>query len=159
MLTRAAVLSGGLCALTLALAACGPSSSSATGLLQPLRIETQAGQVHKFDVELALTDAERAKGLMFRKSMPNDRGMLFEFSDEAERAFWMKNTYISLDILYIDAKGKVVSISRNAQPFNETPLPSNAPAKGVLELNGGLSERLGIQPGDTVRHSFFGNEK
>ncbi len=112
---------------------------------------------HRFHVDVVADEPSREKGLMFVKSMAPDHGMLFEFEQEADQAFWMRNTYISLDIIYIDAKGKIVSIQRDAKPFDETPLPSNGPAIGVLEINGGMSAKLGIAPGDKVTHPFFKN--
>jgi uncharacterized membrane protein (UPF0127 family) len=110
---------------------------------------------HTFKAEIADDEAERQKGLMFRESMADTQGMLFEFPDVAERSFWMRNTYIPLDIIYIGPDGRIVSIAREARPFDETPLPSYAPATGVLEINGGLASRLGIEPGDRVEHPFF----
>jgi uncharacterized membrane protein (UPF0127 family) len=124
------------------------------GPLEPLEIATSGGSV-QFQVELADTDAERSQGLMWRGSMPADRGMLFIFPRPAAQAFWMRNTYIPLDILYIGDDGRIVSIAKNTQPLSEAPIPSGAPARGVLEINGGLSDRLGILPGDRVRHRLF----
>jgi uncharacterized membrane protein (UPF0127 family) len=115
------------------------------------------GKTHAFKVEIADDDPEREHGLMNRPSMPRDHGMLFEFPDEQERSFWMHNTYIPLDIIYIDHTGKIVSIQANATPFSETPLPSYGAATGVLELNGGQAAELGIEAGDVVKHPFFHN--
>jgi len=123
--------------------------------LEDLQVVTQAGATHRFRVEIADDEAERQHGLMNRPEMARDRGMLFEFQDERTRSFWMKNTYIPLDIIYIARDGKIVSIARMTTPFSEAPIPSDGPATGVLELNGGLTEELGIQPGDTVKHPFF----
>jgi uncharacterized membrane protein (UPF0127 family) len=124
------------------------------GPVELLEITTAGGPV-RFQVELADTDAERSQGLMWRGSMPADRGMLFDFPRPAPQAFWMSNTYIPLDILYIGDDGRIVSIAKNTQPLSEAPIPSGAPARGVLEINGGLSDRLGILPGDRVRHRLF----
>jgi hypothetical protein len=122
--------------------------------LQTLAVQTAQGP-HDFRVEIADTEAEREYGLMNRDSLPADHGMLFEFPDNTDRAFWMKNTRIPLDILFIGADGRIVSIQKNARPYDETPLPSYGDATGVLEINGGLSDKLGIKPGDRVRHPFF----
>lgn len=124
------------------------------GPMEPLEVVTARGPV-RFQVELADTDAERAQGLMFRGSMPADRGMVFVFDRAAPQSFWMRNTYIPLDIIYIGADGRIVSIAKNAQPLNETPLPSGVPARYVLEINAGLSDRLGIAPGDRVTHRLL----
>jgi len=133
--------------------ACGPMPGKlARGELEVVG----KGGAHRFDIEVAATEAAREYGLMCRPAMTDHHGMLFEFEQPAEQTFWMKNTYIPLDIIYIGADGKIVSISRNAKPFDQTPLPSYGPAKAVLEINGGLAAKLGIEPGDQVRHPFFG---
>ncbi len=125
------------------------------GPVEPLEIQTARGPV-RFDVEIVDSPAEREQGLMWRGSMPADHGMLFDFGGrETEQAFWMRNTYIPLDILYIRADGRIHSIVQNARPLDETPLPSNGRVNAVLEINGGLAERLGINPGDQVRHRIF----
>lgn len=109
--------------------------------------------VHGFNVEVADTEQERARGLMFREEMAADAGMLFVYPDSAPRAFWMRNTLIPLDIIFADARGTVVSIAANAVPGDETPLPSDGAAQFVLEVNGGVAQRLGITAGHSVlRH-------
>lgn len=122
--------------------------------LEPLTVVSASGE-HQFKVEIADTDEERTRGLMFRESMASDRGMLFKFPDERERSFWMRNTYIPLDIVYIDATGRIVSIARHTVPFSEASIPSYGAAKGVLEVNAGTADRLGIRPGDRIEHPFF----
>lgn len=119
--------------------------------LQPLTLTTDKG-AFKFMVELADSPREREYGLMCRKRMAPDRGMLFQFPKAEYQAFWMRNTLIPLDIIYIGADGRVVSIVRNARPLDETPLPSSAPAKFVLELAGGRAAQIGLLPGDKVQH-------
>jgi uncharacterized membrane protein (UPF0127 family) len=121
---------------------------------EPLEIRTRGG-AHKFNVEIAADDASRELGLMCRKSMAPSHGMLFEFDVPEQQTFWMKNTFIPLDIIYVGADGRIVSIARSAKPFDETPLPSAGPAKAVLEIDGGLSRKLGIRDGDRVVHPFF----
>ena len=125
----------------------------------PLTVETAAGNVHAFEVELALTNTQRARGLMYRKELKEEHGMLFIFKDEGRRSFWMRNTYIPLDIIYLRADGSIVNIIANATPESDEARPSTGPAKAVLEIQGGLAEKLGIGPGDIVRHSLLGNEK
>ena len=124
------------------------------GPVEPLEITTARGPI-RLQVEVADDEAERAQGLMWRGSMPADRGMIFSFPRAEPQAFWMQNTYIPLDIIYIGDDGRIVSIAKNTQPLSEAPIPSGAPARGVLEINAGLSDRLGISPGDRVRHRIF----
>lgn len=102
------------------------------------------------DIEIADTEFDRETGLMYRNAMKNDRGMLFVFQDEAPRYFYMKNTEIPLDIIYLDADQKIVSIQKNAEPFNEASLPSEGPAKFVLEVNAGLSDTWNLSKGDSI---------
>jgi len=122
--------------------------------LEPLEIVTGRG-VARFQVEIAATEAEQRKGLMFRKALAPDRGMLFVYRKPQRAAFWMKNTLIPLDILYIGADGRILSMVRNARPHDETPLPSGGPILGVLEIAGGRAGQLGVLPGDRVRHRIF----
>ena len=102
------------------------------------------------DIEIADTDFDRQTGLMYRDSMEDNQGMLFVFPGEQERFFYMKNTKIALDLLYIDANKNIVSFQENAKPFDESSLPSNAPAKYVLEINAGLANQWEISIGDRV---------
>jgi len=106
-----------------------------------------------FDIEIAETEYETQTGLMYRKSMQKDRGMLFIQPTEDRQSFYMKNTEIPLDIIFINTGMKIVSFQKNAQPFNEISLPSKAPAKYVLEINGGLSDQLGLEVGDSISFS------
>jgi len=121
---------------------------------QPLDIKADAKTVH-FKVEIAANDSQREQGLMCRTGLSDDYGMLFEFSDSAERTFWMENTLSPLDIIYIAPNGRIVSIQKYAKPLDRTPLPSYGSASGVLEINAGLSDKLGLKPGDVVDHPFF----
>jgi uncharacterized membrane protein (UPF0127 family) len=121
---------------------------------ETVEIITGRGRV-RFQVEIAATPAQQRKGLMFRKSLAPDRGMLFTYSKPQPAAFWMKNTLIPLDILYIAPSGKILSIVRNARPYDETPLPSGGLILGVLEIAGGRAAQLGILPGDRVLHRIF----
>jgi uncharacterized protein len=122
--------------------------------LESVDIVTRRGVKH-FKVEIADSDAAREYGLMFRKSLAPDHGMLFEFDRADRQAFWMKNVLIPLDIIYIGTDGRIVSIAANARPLDQTPLYSKGPAIGVLEIEGGLAAKLGVRPGDEVRHPFF----
>jgi uncharacterized membrane protein (UPF0127 family) len=111
--------------------------------------------VHVFQVELAVNDAERAHGLMDRKELPEGRGMLFDFQREQDVAFWMKNTYIPLDMIFIRANGRILRIAENTTPLSEQMIPSGGPVRAVLEVIGGTARKLGIAPGDRVAHPFF----
>lgn len=115
------------------------------------------GREIKFDVELALNDTERARGLMFREKLGPYEGMLFDFYREAPVSFWMKNTLIPLDMLFIAADGTIRSIHANAVPHSTDSIPSQFPVRAVLEINGGSARLLGIKPGDKVLHPIFGN--
>lgn len=121
---------------------------------QPLDIKADTKTLH-FKVEIAKTDNQREQGLMCRTGLSDDYGMLFEFGDSAERTFWMENTLSPLDIIYIAPNGRIVSIQKYAKPLDRTPLPSYGSASGVLEINAGLSDKLGLKPGDVVEHPFF----
>jgi uncharacterized protein len=134
-----------------ALAAGGPARSEG---LEALEIVTATG-THDFHVEIARDEATRARGLMDRRFMPADHGMLFEFDREAPQAFWMKDTYIPLDMIFISRTGVVTNIVANAEPLSERAIPSGPPCMGVLELNGGAAARIGLKVGDKVRHPFF----
>lgn len=123
--------------------------------LDDLVIETADGRSHLFRVELASTPEERARGLMFRRSLAPDAGMIFDYGHETRIAMWMKNTYIPLDMLFIDSEGVIRHIRENAVPHDETPIPSTVPVRAVLELNGGTVARLGISPNDRVAHKIF----
>ena len=122
--------------------------------LEVLEVATQRGAA-RFFVEIADDDRERAQGLMFRKSLAPDRGMLFNFHTPREVAFWMKNTLIPLDIIYIRSDGTILSIARNTTPYSEAPIPSGGAILGVLEIAGGRADELGILPGDKVSHRIF----
>ncbi len=119
-----------------------------------LTIETGTG-AHRFTIELADTPETRARGLMFRRSMLPDHGMLFDVEIEQPVAFWMKNTPLPLDMLFIDRHGVIVQIAANTTPFSEAAIPSRQPIRAVLEVNAGTAERLNVAVGDRVRHPIF----
>ncbi len=107
------------------------------------------------DIEFANTEYETQTGLMYRRSMQNDRGMLFVFENEIRRSFYMKNTEFALDIIFVNSDHEIVSIQKNAKPFDKSSLPSDAPAKYVLEINAGLSDQWGLEAGDLIEFSKF----
>ncbi len=110
------------------------------------------------DIEIAETDYETQTGLMQRTSMKENQGMLFIFPDSRIHSFYMKNTKIALDIIYIDESLSIVSFQKNAKPFDETSLPSEAPAKYVLEINGGLSDEWQLDVGDKIGYTTLIND-
>jgi uncharacterized membrane protein (UPF0127 family) len=121
-----------------------------------LTIESANGK-HHFNIEEAKSEAQMEQGLMYRRSMAPDAGMLFEYEKPQIMTFWMKNTLIPLDMLFIAADGTVADIHERAVPMLLDPINSAMPVLGVLELNGGTVARLGIKRGDHVRHAMFGN--
>jgi uncharacterized protein len=130
----------------------GLSASAAE--LQPLEIITRSG-VQVFSVEVMRTDEERAKGLMFRKELPEGRGMLFDFTPEQNVSMWMKNTLIPLDMIFIQSDGRILRIAENTEVQSEKIIPSGGPVRGVLEVIAGTAKKLGIKPGDRVGHPLF----
>lgn len=104
----------------------------------------------KFDIEIAETDYETETGLMYRQSMEENQGMLFIQPTESLQFFYMKNTEFPLDIIYVNEEMKIVSFQKNAKPYDESSLPSNIPAKYVLEINAGLSDKMQLQVGDSI---------
>jgi uncharacterized membrane protein (UPF0127 family) len=121
-----------------------------------LVIVTSARQI-KFDVEMAVTEAQREHGLMFRKQLGPYDGMLFDFFHEQPVTFWMKNTLIPLDMVFIAGDGTIKHIHANAMPLSTDTIPSEFPVRAVLEINGGSARLLGIKPGDKVKHPIFGD--
>jgi uncharacterized membrane protein (UPF0127 family) len=130
------------------------SNVRADGSLGNLEIATSSG-LHHFEVEIADDEATREHGLMDRRQMAADHGMLFEFPYRAPVNFWMKNTYLSLDMLFIDSDGTVRRVAQRATPLSEALIPSQAPVIGVLELNAGQAAAIHVKPGDKVRFPFF----
>ena len=122
--------------------------------LQPLEIATKKG-VHVFAIELAASDEERARGLMYRKELPEGRGMLFDFKRNGEVSMWMENTYVSLDMIFIRADGRIARIAENTTPLSRAIVPSGSPVRAVLEVVGGTAKKLGIAVGDRVAHPMF----
>jgi hypothetical protein len=136
-----------------ALLAASPAARAAEQ--DTIEIVTRTG-VHAFSVELATNTAERAVGLMFRKELPEGRGMLFDFHDDQPVQFWMHNTYIPLDMIFIARDGRVVRVAQDAKPMSDDLIPSGRPVRGVLEVIAGTARKFGIAAGDRVTGSFFG---
>ncbi|QOZ26176.1 DUF192 domain-containing protein [Bradyrhizobium sp. CCBAU 51753] len=143
LLAALVILSGALLA---------PAAQAAS--FQPLEIVTKSG-VHVFSVEMATTEQEKETGLMYRKELADGKGMLFDFSPEQEVSMWMKNTYISLDMIFIRADGRILRIAESTEPLSTKIIPSRGLAKGVLEVIAGTAQKYGIQPGDRVAHPLF----
>jgi uncharacterized protein len=122
--------------------------------LNSLEIVSKTG-VHVFSVEIANTDEQRTRGLMFRKELPEGTGMLFDFKVEQDVGFWMQNTYIPLDMIFIRRDGRILRIAENTEPLSEKIVPSGGRILAVLEVIGGTARKLGIAPGDVVAHPIF----
>jgi uncharacterized membrane protein (UPF0127 family) len=117
--------------------------------IENLEISTKAG-VQVFSVEVAVTEDQRQQGLMFRKAVPEFSGMLFDFKDDQPVSMWMKNTYVSLDMIFIQSDGRIRHIAENTEPLSEKIIGSGGPVRAVLEVVAGTAQKLGIAPGDTV---------
>jgi uncharacterized membrane protein (UPF0127 family) len=142
-LTRTFAAAAAALLVSLPLAACSDDSR--------LVINSETGE-HSFTVELVDTPELRARGLMYRQELAPDAGMLFDFLDERPVSFWMRNTFIPLDMIFITADGEIKNIHVNARPHDTTSIPSDGPVQFVLEIPGGRSVELGIEAGDTVEH-------
>jgi uncharacterized membrane protein (UPF0127 family) len=123
--------------------------------VEHLAIVGKDGKKHDFDVEIAANERDREIGLMFRESMAPDHGMLFEMDNTAVVRFWMKNTLIPLDMLFVAPDGTIRTIHENAIPHDLSAISSEVPVSGIIELNGGQAKVLGIAVGDKVQHAFF----
>lgn len=137
---------------TASIAALPPAQAAGRATIE---IVSDSG-VHAFNVELASNDAERSRGLMFVKSLPEGQGMLFDFKRDQPVSFWMHNTYIPLDMIFIAGNGRIMHIAENAKPLSDDLIPSQYPVRAVLEVIGGTAEKLGLKPGDKVTGSIFG---
>lgn len=139
----------------LALALLAPASGFATGT-GTLVIKTASGD-HNFNIEVATTQQEQALGLMFRRSLPENAGMLFLYDPPQPAAMWMKNTLIPLDMVFIAPDGRVLRIESNAEPLSTTVIPSEGDISAVLELNGGEADKIGLRRGDRVIYPGLAN--
>ena len=128
--------------------------SARAAKIEPLEIITKAG-VQVFSVELATTEEEKTTGLMYRKELPEGKGMLFDFSPAQEVSMWMKNTYVSLDMIFIRPDGRILRIAEETEPMSTKIISSRGSAKGVLEVIAGTARKFGIEPGDRVAHPLF----
>jgi uncharacterized membrane protein (UPF0127 family) len=152
--SRRALLAAAVALMAIAAASVLPSRTGWSATVEVLEIASQTG-VHSFSVEVVASDEERSRGLMFRKELPEGKGMLFDFIAEQPVAFWMKNTYVSLDMIFIRADGRILSIAENTEPLSERQIPSGGSVRGVLEVVAGTAKKLGIKPGDRVAHRIF----
>jgi uncharacterized membrane protein (UPF0127 family) len=121
---------------------------------QILEIASKTG-VHVFSVDLAVTDEERSRGLMFRRSVPESYGMLFDFKRDQEVTMWMRNTYVSLDMIFIQSDGRIRRIAENTETESDKIIPSGGQVRAVLEVAAGTARKLGIEPGDRVATPIF----
>ncbi len=156
---------GGVAALALVALLCAPMNPLSAGQdaswlktkpVTPLWIVSPDARCWRFHVWVASTPVEFTRGLMFVKALPDDAGMLFGLGNEREISMWMRNTFIPLDILFVDASGKIVKLHENAEPLSLDHISSGQAVYAVLELPGGAARTRGIQPGDSVRHVYFG---
>jgi uncharacterized protein len=141
--------------LLVAAAACFALSTTARSAeQQTLEIASKTG-VHVFAVELAVTDEERSRGLMYRRSVPESYGMLFDFKRDQDVTMWMHNTYVSLDMIFIQSDGRIRRIAENTETESDKIIPSGGPVRAVLEVAAGTARKLGIEPGDRVATPIF----
>ncbi|MEM7025940.1 MAG: DUF192 domain-containing protein [Pseudomonadota bacterium] len=131
-----------------------PAGAQVTFQQMPLEIESEAG-THAFQVEFAVTPEQRRQGLMFRERLDAGHGMLFDFGRTGPATMWMRNTYIPLDMLFIDADGVIHRIATDTTPLSDAVISSEGPVRAVLELPAGTSADLGIKAGDRVIHDMF----
>jgi len=151
-LRRVAVLAAAAVGLSACLAAAAPAGAPSFDDLREVRVEVDSGaRTHVFRAWVAETSAARARGLMYVQKLPADRGMLFLYDFPQFASFWMKNTYIPLDLLFITPDGRIANIVENTTPLSLDPLESVEPVSAVLEVAGGTAARLGIRAGDRLR--------
>jgi uncharacterized membrane protein (UPF0127 family) len=137
--------------LTVAAAILVTASISAQAQDNELTLRTATGE-YRFNVEVVDTPESRAQGLMFRTELADDAGMLFDFKEEREVSFWMQNTLIPLDMIFVGTDGIIDTIHVNARPQDPTSIPSEVPVQFVLEIPGGRSVEIGLKPGDVMVH-------
>lgn len=139
-------------ALLVSVPACAVAALSRSTVV----IDTPRGPV-RFQVEVAADSQSQVRGLMYRTRLPANAGMLFDFHNDDFRAFWMKNTPLPLDMLFIRADGTISSIEPDTRPMSEAPITSREPVRAVLEINGGRAAALGIEPGEKAHNAAFGD--
>lgn len=147
----------GWLAAALVVAFAAVSAPVCAASFQPLEIVTRNG-VQVFSVEMATTEEEKQTGLMYRKELADGKGMLFDFNPEQEVSMWMKNTYVSLDMIFIRADGRILRIAENTEPMSTKIISSRGPARAVLEVVAGTAQKYGIRVGDRVGHPLFGSK-
>jgi uncharacterized membrane protein (UPF0127 family) len=157
MITRRAALLLLLFSLAAGSACCAAAAPAPVPFGHADLVIASASGRHLFHVEVAKTPAQMERGLMFRKHLAPDAGMLFEYPAPTMAEFWMRNTLIPLDMLFVDQTGRIVNIAARTRPLSEAIIPAAAPVLGVVELKGGTAARLGIRPGDHVLGAFFGD--
>jgi len=141
------------------LMACTAGADGIKGFTQStISIETRAGRVLEFEVFLALSRKQQSRGLMFIKKLDDNQGMFFVYQQSHNISMWMKNTVLSLDMLFIRRDGSIARIAKETEPFSLDSISSGEPTLAVLELNGGIADRYGIQPGDQVISDFLAND-
>ncbi len=151
-------VAGGWLAAVLVIAGLAVASARAgAASFQPLEIATKNG-VQVFSVEMATTEEEKQTGLMYRKELADGKGMLFDFNPAQEVSMWMKNTYVSLDMIFIRADGRILRIAENTEPLSTKIISSQGPARAVLEVVAGTAQKYGIRPGDRVAHPLFSSK-
>ena len=149
-----ALLTPGLATGVAAYMAAPATGVAQTGLATvPLTIQTATGK-HRYTVEVAASPQAQETGMMYRRSMPANHGMIFPFATSRVLTFWMENTWLPLDLVFIGDDGKVVSIAADAKPMSRDIISSQVPARSVLELNGGEAARIGLRPGDMVSYKL-----
>ena len=151
------VAKGWLAAILVVAGVAAAIGSVRAATFQPLEIVTKNG-VQVFSVEMATTEEEKQTGLMYRKELADGKGMLFDFNPEQEISMWMKNTYVSLDMIFIGANGRILRIAENTEPMSTKIISSRGPARAVLEVVAGTAQKYGIRPGDRVGHPLFGSK-
>lgn len=134
------------------------SAATAAMRQEAMTLVTSTGR-YTFNVEITGTEAEKAMGLMFRQSLDRRAGMLFGYDVPTEITMWMKNTYISLDMIFLRKDGTVYRIARNTEPFSEEIVASQGKVSAVLEVAAGVADEIGLKPGDRVEHAYFGGGK
>lgn len=154
---RTPVIVAFLFALIVSVGGPARAQSPPTFARSELAIVTSDGRRYDFQVEMATTPEQQAHGLMFRPQMPADAGMLFDYGNERTVSMWMKNTLIPLDMLFIRGDGRIANTVERAVPGSLQPRSSEGRVRGVLELNGGTAEKLGLKAGDRILHPSFGN--
>ncbi|VAW10178.1 FIG007785: exported protein [hydrothermal vent metagenome] len=152
---RAGIRTGVILLLSLFTLAAPVSGANANS--DTLKIVTSSA-THEFNVEVAVTQAEKAKGLMFRRRMADNAGMLFDFGNEQMISMWMRNTYIPLDMIFAFEDGTIHRIAEQTEPHSEDVISSGERVRFVLEIKGGMARRLGISPGDRIEHPLIGNK-